>query len=510
MFYLLVFFWFLRSLKAILFWLYLWQLKEYHIGRFWDHFKTFKGKKIFFNFVFIIKIILLFYAVALFFYPSSFPWYIYGSWIIILAVIYVAEILKALRDYFEGKLKKPVFSLKALFLFLANMIFIGAFISFLFYKAEMRLFYWFSLYLLLFDILTPLIVSAVSLILQPLTVIWRSRLIKKAKAKRDKFKDLLVIGITGSYGKTSTKDFLEKILSKKYKVLKTERNYNSEVGISRRILKDLNKDHQIFIVEMGAYNKGGIELLCRITSPKIGIVTGVNEQHLATFGSMENLLSAEGGKELIENLPKDGTVFLNANNKYCQELYSQIKIKKFLYGGEAKFLGGENILGAAAVARELSVGADEINKIVQGLANKIPGLEIKKITGELLVAKAVYSTNFDGIKAHLNYLKNNYPNNKKIIVMPCLIELGQASKEIHFKIGKEIARVCDLAVITTKDRFKEIKEGVTEEGTMKNENIIFSESPEEIFKKIKSFAREGDIILLEGRVPERLIFLFDF
>jgi UDP-N-acetylmuramoyl-tripeptide--D-alanyl-D-alanine ligase len=506
MFYFLSFIWFLRTIKAIIFWLYLWQLKEYHIRRFLDHFRTFKGKKIFLNWLFAVKLVLFFYALELFFYPDLLAWYFYASWILILAVIYFFESLKAFFDVYRKKLKKPVFSGKIIILFSINLLFVSFFILFLF--QNINLFYWFSFYLFLFDILTPLIISVILLFLQPLTVFWRKIIIKKAKTKRAQFKNLLVIGITGSYGKTSTKDFLAKILAKKYKVLKTKENQNSEIGISRCILNNLNKEHEIFVVEMAAYNKGGIKLLSDIVKPKIGMVTGVNEQHLAIFGSMENLLSAEGGGELIKSLPEDGIVFLNVNNGYCRDLYQKIKIKKFLYGANAVFPGEENILGAMAVAKELAMEDFKIFQIAEKMKNKIPGIKIKKTEQGLDIIDAAYSSNPDGIMAHLEYLKTHYPKNKRIIIMPCLIELGRASKEIHRKIGKKIAQVCHLAIITTKDKFREIKESALEEGIDK-ENILFLENPKEIFKKIKDFAGEGDVILLEGRISEELINLLD-
>ncbi|GAI48689.1 unnamed protein product, partial [marine sediment metagenome] len=140
----------------------------------------------------------------------------------------------------------------------------------------------------------------------------------------EQFKNLLVVGITGSYGKTSTKEFLATVLSKRFNVLKTKEHQNSEIGISRCILNELKPEHKVFIVEMGAYGKGGIKLLCDIAKPKIGILTGMNEQHLALFGSQENIIKTK--YELIENLPSDGMAIFNGNNKYCSELYGKTNI----------------------------------------------------------------------------------------------------------------------------------------------------------------------------------------
>jgi len=415
----------LLFIKLLFFWLWLWQLKEYHLGRFVAHFKEGQAVK---------KIL------------SSF-------W----------------------RLKYPKFTLK--------IIIISSFSIFLASLMFSKGFYFSPFLLIIF----------VPLVFQIPTAIWRNSFLKKAKLRREQFKNLLVIGITGSYGKTSTKEFLATILSEKFKVLKTKEHQNSEVGISQCILNDLKPEHEVFIVEMGAYNRGGIKLLCDITKPKIGILTGINEQHMATFGSLENII--KGKYELIESLPADGIAFFNAKNKYCLELYKKTKIKKYLYGETAKFFGEENLLGAMAVAKELGMTEEEISRAVEKIKNKIPGIQIKKSINGINIIDATYSANPDGVIAHLEYLKT-FPG-KKIIVMPCLIELGPASKEIHKRIGQKIAEVCDLAIITTKDRFKEIKEGAP--------NAVFLENSKEIFDKIKSFCKEGDTVLLESRVPNQLI-----
>jgi UDP-N-acetylmuramoyl-tripeptide--D-alanyl-D-alanine ligase len=381
---------------------------------------------------------------------------------------------------------------------LANLIFTILFVSFLFQKTNFL--YWFSFGLLCFDILSPFLVSAVVLLFQPTAVLLRNRIIKKATKKRESFKNLIVIGITGSYGKTSTKEFLSAILSEKFNVLKTKEHQNSEVGVSQCILEELKPEHEVFVCEMAAYNRGGIKLLCGIAKPKIGVLTGINEQHMATFGSQENIIKAK--YELIESLPEDGIAFFNAKNKYCREMYERTKIKKFLYGENAAFFGEENILGAMAVARELGMTQEEISRAVGKIENKFSGVQFKKGVNGINIIDATYSANPDGVLVHLEYLKN-FPG-KKVIVMPCLIELGKASKEVHKRLGKKIAEVCDLAIITTKDRFKEIVEGATNYETG-SRNILFLENPKQIFEKIKEFYRENDVVLLESRVPELLI-----
>lgn len=401
-----------------------------------------------------------------------------------------AQKLKKLISSF-WRPKYPKFTKKIILLFLTC----------LFLQILLVMNYSFFWVLILALILTP----SLFLLFQIPSAVWRKTVIDKATKKREKFTNLIVIGITGSYGKTSTKEILAAILSEKYKVLKTREHQNSEVGIFQCILNELKPEHEIFVVEMAAYNRGGIKLLCGIAKPKIGILAGINEQHMATFGSQENIIKTK--YELIKSLPEDGIAFFNSKNKYCVELYEKTRIRKFLYGQNATFFGEENLLGAIAVAKELGMTEEEISRAASRienknlvsslpLGNKFSGIEIKKGINGINIIDAIYSANPDGVIAHLEYLKKF--QGKKIIVMPCLIELGKASKEVHKRIGGKIAEVCDLAIITTKDRFKEIKE----EALGKAE---FLEDPKIIFERLKVFSQPDDVILLESRVPRKLI-----
>src|SRR3989344_3617091 len=347
----LSFLWLVRTIKFVLFWVYLWQLKEYHIGRFVDHFRTHKGKQILLNPLQILKYVLL----------------------VVLLVNYY---------FFNG----------------------------VFYV---------------------------------LFVIVRNVVLKKAKKKMSSFKNVIVIGITGSYGKTSTKEFLHTILSSKFNVLATPEHKNSEMGIAQTILKELRPEHQIFIVEMGSYNKGGINLLCNMVMPTIGLVTGVNEQHLATFGSLENLLSAEGGRELAQCLPKDGLIVVNGENKYCLDLYKKTELNKRIYTLKrdrinsdiwtedilvqkdsvsfvavnhnkemshfaVNVLGGhnvQNLLGAITVAKELGMTMQEISQACKDIKPGQAGIALKEGVHGIDIIYSSYSSNPDGVVVDLGYFK---------------------------------------------------------------------------------------------------------
>ncbi len=522
--------WFIRTTKIALFYIYFWQLKEYQIKRFLDHFATAKGKQLIFNWLNLVKIVL---AVVFFFQPAVFFYF--------LLALYLIETLKVFLDVLQKRLKKPILTKKTAVLIPTAIFLEILFLWTLFLNLESI--YWLTFGLLIFDILSPIIFSLAVLAFQPLTVLLRNKIIKKAKKKREQYKNLLVIGITGSYGKTSTKELLAAILSEKFSILKTKAHQNSEMGISQCILNDLKKEHKIFIVEMGAYGKGGINLLCDIVKPKIGILIGINEQHLALYGSQENIIKTK--YELIKSLPTDGTAIFNGTNKYCSKLYEKTEIRKKLCNGNLErtiisailnpdiwaedikmekewisfkvclkkgeaanfrvnLIGRqhiENILLAVCCAKELGMNLEEISKACLKIKPERGGTRFLK-KDNLNIIDASYSANPNGVIADLDYLK--IYSGKKIIVMPCLIELGKVSEKIHRKIGRKIGEVCDLAIITTKEKFEEIKKGAVEKG-MKEESVLFLENPQKITDKIKEFCGHDDVILLGGRVPAGVV-----
>ena len=557
----IAFLWLARTIKFVLFWIYLWQLKEYHIGRFIDHFSTDKGKTLVFGAISIVKLILLIFLLI----DSVFLTLVFY----VLFAVWAIESLLFIYSIFTKTFKRPVVTKKTVFLTSTSILLVILYAVFAYNYNDVL---GFTFSILLFDILTPLLISAVVLLFQPFFVLARNGILKKAAKKISTFKNLTVIGITGSYGKTSTKEFLTTILASKFNVLSTPEHKNSEIGIAQTILQSLNEKHKIFIVEMGSYSKGGIKLLCDIVKPRIGIVTGVNEQHLATFGSLENLLSAEGGRELAESLPKNGLIILNGDNKYCLDLYKKTGINKKTKAPILEKIGArpstqdlsalvytvkkdtvdsdiwtedvearkdslhfiaicqdkeiahfdvsvlgkqnvQNLLGAILIAKELGMNLEEISIACKNIRQEQAGMTLKKGLYGLNIIDSSYSSNPDGVMADLNYLNifgqnllslDNFTQAKKVVVMPCLIELGSKSKEIHRQIGKKIAEVCDLAIITTKDRFDDIKSGAIEY-SMPADKILLCDKPADIVNIITTFCKEGDAVLLEGRVPGELI-----
>jgi UDP-N-acetylmuramoyl-tripeptide--D-alanyl-D-alanine ligase len=512
-------FWFIHVLQRLLYSLYLWQLKEYRLDRFFE--EVSRNKRILFPKVSLLGLILL---LLLYFFAT----FLLQRFLVIL--FYFLFGLYSLYLLVKRRWRFPEFTKKMLFL-----------LAFVLFSLSIILLALggFSLFLLLFEVLFPIFVLICVLLVQIPTFFVKKWIKSKAKKKREKFKDLIVVGITGSFGKSSTKEFLYELLCSKYNVLKTEGNVNTEMGVANTVLQKLKKEHQIFICEMGAYKRGEIRDICEIVKPKIGILTGINEQHLALFGSQENIVKAKF--ELIESLPKGGLAILNWDNSFISENvkgkikdleksfktieYSvfgkkdvwveDIKVEKekiffkvFSKDGdsasfEMNILGKQiisNILAALCCAKELGIDFKEAADTLKKTGYQM--MRLKKGVNGLNIIDSTYSANPDGVISHLDYLK--IWEGKKILVMPCLIELGKESSKVHRRIGREIGEVCDLAIITTKHNFDDLKEGALQK-RMSKDKILFLQKPELILEKIKSFSEANDIVLLESRVPKKLI-----
>lgn len=543
--------WMVGVNRQIMFWLYLWQLKEYHFGRFKDHFSTRKGKKIFLNSFFILKIVLLVAGVAIISIPpAKRPLIDYSDylrqWLLlypaVLGVVFLAGTFYTAVLFFRKRLLHPDLTKKSIMLIFAShaVLYGAALIVYFTFLGEMSLFD-LSLagFILLFlDILAPVAVSAVVLGLQPLTIYEKNRILRRAGAIIDQRPDLLVIGIAGSYGKSITKELLAHILAQDFCVIKTLANQNTEIGVASRIISSLKPEHRVFICEIGAVHRGRIKQVAQIIKPKIGILTGINQQHLAVFGSQKNIIDAK--YEIIEALPADGVAILNWQSRIIRESFdlqkSKIKAQKVIF--TAKDIVADNI---GATVDDLSFeivldnrtmpiktnarGAFMIEPILLAIAGAVSAgmrferaigiinqtdfsqfnLDVSGNTAGISIISSTYSANPDGVASHLDYLKL-WPG-KKAIIMPCLIELGSASKEVHFDIGKKIAQTCDLAIITTKERFDDIKKGAISAG-MNAENIIFTENAGTVDKIIKNRLSTEDVILLEGRLAQPVIGVF--
>lgn len=508
--------------KQILYWLWLWQLKEYRADRLLAHLELFPTKK--------------------------------------------QKILLFLGYYGFKTRRMPKFTKKAVLLAASISLFYALFVKPVISLSYLDSILTFLLLYLLIPVLVWIFIDAISI----LASYEKERIIKQATEKIKSRPDLLIIGITGSYGKSSTKEILYEILSgsKKFsaigeslqakaaseKILKTPKNTNTPIGIAQMVLSELKDHHKIFIVEMGAYKKGEIGEICKITPPKIGILTGINEQHLALFGNLQKTAAAKF--ELISSLPADGLAVLNIDNVHIKEkiknlsaadyknigalkekisrpimvkniinysatekadIYSaNIDVKRnalkldVVFNNEkvrlyAPLSGAQNIyniLAASAVALTLGITLEEIAEIIKNVSSREKTMsEYEGKNGSFLIADT-YNSNPNGIMAALDYL--NVYSGKKIIVFGGIIELGRASQEIHRKIGAKIAEHADLAILTNPVFAKYIKEGALA-NNMPGGNIIIETSKNSIYDIVNNNTGAEDIVLFCGRGGQEVL-----
>ena len=382
-------------------------------------------------------------------------------------------------------------------------------------------------------LLLPFTVPIAHGILVPFENLNNKRYVVKAKRKLKKFPDLIKIGITGSFGKTSTKYILNTILSENYSVCISPHSFNTPMGITKVVLDYLKPNHEVLITEMGAKQVGDIKYLCDIVNPQYGIITSVGSQHLATFGTLENISKTKN--ELVKALPKEnGIAFFNGDNAGSFKLYQECETEKYVTGVAAespfataknikisssgisfsliiegkevecrtKLIGKhnlENILVCAGLAYVLGLSLEQIKIGISKLVPINHRLEVKKENGITILDDA-YNSNVEGSVCALEVLKL-FKSGRKIIVTPGLVELGQKEKEENYNFGKNMAEVADIVIIVNKTNMESISQGLTD-SNFNNENILFASTLIEARMKLKEIAKEGDVVLFENDLPD--------
>ena len=382
-------------------------------------------------------------------------------------------------------------------------------------------------------LLLPVLVILAHLIMAPIENFNNNRYVKKAKKKLNKYPNLIKIGITGSVGKTSTKFILNSLLAEKYDVCITPHSFNTPMGITKVVLDYLKPNHEVLITEMGAKQAGEIKFLCDIVQPTYGILTGVGSQHLATFGSLENI--ARTKNELIESLPKDnGIAIFNGENEASLPLYEKCTTEKVLISltdtnalvhaedikvndkgisfklciGEenitckTKLLGQhnlQNILLCCALAHKLGLTMEELKIGIAKIEPINHRLELRKENG-LVILDDSFNSSVEGSKSALEVLKL-FENGKKIVVTPGLVELGPMEPEANFNFGKQLAEVCDYVIVVNEVNKAKIIEGLLDAGFDQNK-IIPAISLIDAKLKLKDITEKGDVILFENDLPD--------
>ena len=391
--------------------------------------------------------------------------------------------------------------------------------------------------LLLMTIFSWVVVIIALIILMPVESLINRRYYNDAARILKSMPDLKVIGITGSYGKTSTKYFLDRILSEKFDVAITPGSYNTTMGVIRTVREILKPYNQIFICEMGAKQKGDIKEICDLVHPSVGIVTAVGPMHLETFKSIENVQATKF--ELIDTLPPDGLGVVNNDFEYCRNRevnnveceryttatavednkkvdFQAVDIRYSSQGTSFTVKGPEgyelelttrllgdcnvsNLMAAVIVARYLGLAPDEIKRGVAAIEPVEHRLSMKHTPGGVTILDDAFNSNPDGSRMALEVL-SQFTKGKRIVVTPGMIELGSRQFELNEKFGEYIAKSCDIAVVVGHYNRESITKGMKKgefEGKL-YEVDTFAEAQ----KLVTPMLQPGDTILYENDLPD--------
>jgi UDP-N-acetylmuramoyl-tripeptide--D-alanyl-D-alanine ligase len=380
--------------------------------------------------------------------------------------------------------------------------------------------------LIIFPILVALLPFLVGIgfaLLWPIDTMEKYRRIKAAKKIISDSK-VRVVGITGSYGKTSAKEILSAILEKKFKVIKTPENVNTDIGIAEFVMKNKNdfQEGAIFVAEMGAYCKGEIEKICKMVEPTYSILTGINEAHLERFGSFENIIAGKfelsrNTKVLAllnfddENIKKNYSKFSLDNNKgISQEDAQNIKAREN-FGGlefewkgitfETALLAEHNIaliLLSGEIALELGFSLEDIREAIKKIEPVAHRLQpIYNASTGIMIIDDSYNGNFNGIESGLKVLGR--AAGRKVVLTPGLVELGARAKDVHKAIGKLYVESADLVLLIKNKMTDYIREALEESG-FKSYKIYGS--TQEAHDDLKNILKRGDTIIFQNDLTD--------
>lgn len=347
-----------------------------------------------------------------------------------------------------------------------------------------------------------------------------------AKLKRS-FYQIPVIAITGSVGKTSTKDIIANVVSKKYKTLKTIGNNNNNIGLPFTILK--LQDEEAMVLEMGMNHFGEIRLLTNIAKPDICVITNIGTSHIGNLGSRENILKAkleilEGNEKATVVINKDNDLLHkwqeeNQNEKtiitYGIQEHSDMNAKEIkLNNDSSEFacelenkkvnitvpVGGEhfilNALCAVSVGKILKIEPEKIVEGIEGFELTKKRMDIAELANGIKIINDAYNASLESMQASLNYLAE-FKNNRKIAVLGDMLELGEYTKELHEKVGEAVVQSQIDILFCAGEKAKYIEEQAKAKG-MTKENVYWFENKEKMVEKIKEVAKANDIILLKA------------
>lgn len=378
-----------------------------------------------------------------------------------------------------------------------------------------------------------LIIALASIILYPVEKAINRHYYNDAARRLADMPDLKIIGITGSYGKTSTKHYLYRILSEKYDTLMTPGSYNTTLGVIRTVREYLKPYNEVFIVEMGAKARGDIKEICDLVHPEIGIVTAVGPQHLESFKTIENVQSTKF--ELVDALPADGLAVVNndfpkiadrkVDNVRClrygvHDAKAACRATDVVYTPEGttftvtgpdgwslqvstRLMGECNVsdlLAAIVTAHAAGVDDKAIRTAVASIEPVEHRLSVKTTPGGITILDDAFNSNPVGSRMALEVL-GTFTGGKRIVITPGMIELGTQQYQLNSEFGKTISQHTDVAIVVGKYNRDAIVEGI-KSGNFSDDALHIVDSFAEAQQILARIAAKGDTVLYENDLPD--------
>ena len=385
--------------------------------------------------------------------------------------------------------------------------------------------------LLVLFLLQPFLILLVNWINRPVEQAIDRHYVSDAARILREMPDLTVIGVTGSYGKTSVKYFLNTLLSSKFNVLQTPGNYNTTLGVVRTIREQMKPFHEIFICEMGAREVGDIKEICDLVHPDYGIITSIGPQHLQSFHTVENIIATKF--ELADAVPAEGKVFLNYDNSYIRGHKIDKNVVSYGTAGAAidyrayditvspngstfkmkdaqgeefefhtRLVGNhnvQNIAGAIAVAHTLGIPMEKLRYPVKQLESVPHRLQLSRQGGRILLDDS-YNSNKNGFMAALDTLAMF--KELRILMTPGMVELGEKQYSENKEVGVYAADKCDYAVLVGREQTKPIQDGLLEAGFARSRMIVV-DTLQEAFQMVNAIPDEKQkVVLIENDLPD--------
>lgn len=385
--------------------------------------------------------------------------------------------------------------------------------------------------LVLLFILEPVLIVLVNWINRPVEKGVNQHYINDAARILREMPELKIVGVTGSYGKTSVKYFLNTLLSSQYNVLQTPGNYNTTLGVVRTVREQMKPFHEIFICEMGAREVGDIKEICDLVHPDYGIITSIGPQHLQSFHTIDNIIGTKF--ELADAVPAEGVVFLNYDNEYIRKHPIEKKIVTYGIGEEkldyraydievspegsqfkikdragkeylfhTRLVGNhnvQNIAGAIAVANTLGIPMEKLIYPVKQLESVPHRLQLLR-QGKRIILDDSYNSNKSGFKAALDTLAMF--RELRILMTPGMVELGEKQYDENKEVGVYAADKCDYAVLVGKEQTRPIQDGLREAGFAQN-RMILVDTLQEAFQMVNAIPDEKQkVVLIENDLPD--------